>query len=280
MSVVKITIQQYFYRTGLIREEIPLRNGRRHGITHTWHKNGRLASEEPYRHGLPHGVCRHWDEAGRLLGKYRMLRGTGVQRSWHDNGQLQMEVSTVHGEFCGRNRIWLRDGTLLSERFYLCGRIVGPDKYREAAAKDKTLPKFRGKPAKLPPKNGATKKHIYQVFVASLLEKQKHKEAMAWLTRNGGDKTAHSLGRFKRERNAAQFVQQLYHAGAATVIAPDIYDNKAGDQFADCLLVRLPKNPAKRNAVRRVCVQLRRRDLGALQPDKDIGESYLYLYLA
>jgi hypothetical protein len=64
------------------------------------------------------------------------------------------------------------------------------------------------------------------------------------------------------------------------VIAPDIYGNKAGDQFADCLLVRLPKNPAKRKAVRRVCAQLRTRDLGALQPDVDIGETYLYLYLA
>jgi hypothetical protein len=99
------------------------------------------------------------------------------------------------------------------------------------------------------------------------------------LTKNGGDKTAHSLGRFKGERDAAQFVQQLYHAGAAKVIAPDIYDNKAGDQFADCLLVRLPNNPAKRKAVRRVCEQLRRRDLGATQPDEDIGETYLYLYL-
>jgi hypothetical protein len=278
--VVKTTIQRYFYRTGLIREEIPLRNGQRHGVARTWHRNGQLASEEPYRNGLSHGVCRQWDEAGRLLGKYRMLRGTGIQRAWHDNGQLQMEVSTVRGEFCGRNRIWLRDGTLLSERFFVHGRIVSPVKYHEAAARDKTLPRFRGKPANLPPTNGATRKHIYRVFVASLLEKQHRGEARAWLTKNGGEETAHSLGRFKRERDAVQFVQQLYQAGAAKVIAPDIYGNKAGDQFADCLLVRLPKNPAKRNAVRRVCAQLRRRDLGAVQPDEDIGEAYLYLYLA
>lgn len=215
-----------------------------------------------------------------MLGKYRMVRGTGIQRAWHDNGRLQMEVSTVRGEFCGRNRIWLRDGTLLSERFYVHGRIVSLDEYREAGARDKTLPKFRGNPANLPPKNGATQKHIYRVFVASLLEKQNHSEARVWFNKNGGDKTAHWLGRFKRERDAARFVQQLYHAGAAKVIAPDIYGNKAGDQFADCLLVRLPKNPAKRKAVRRLCAQLRGRDLGAMQPDEDIGETFLYLYLA
>jgi hypothetical protein len=208
-----------------------------------------------------------------------MVSGTGIQRAWHDNGQLQMEVSTVRGEFCGRNRIWLRDGTLLSERFYVHGRIVSLDEYRKVAARDKTLPRFRGKPADLPPKNGAMQKHIYRVFVASLLEKRNHHEARAWLTRNGGKATAHSLGRFKRESAAAQFVQRLYHAGATKVIAPDISGNNGGDQFADCLLVRLPKNPAKRKAVRRVCAQLRTHDLGAVQPDEDIGETYLYLYL-
>ncbi len=278
--MVSTTIQRHFYRTGLLREEVLLRNGRRHGVARTWHKNGVLASEEPCRNGVPHGTCRQWGEAGRLLGKYRMVRGTGIQRAWHDNGQLQMEVSTVRGEFCGRNRIWLRDGTLLSERFYVHGRIVSLDEYLEAAARDKTLPRFRGEPTNPPPKNGATQKHVYRVFVASLLEKQHHSEAKAWLTKNGGEATAHSLGRFKRERDAARFVQQLYHAGAAKVIAPDIYGNQAGDQFADCLLVRLPKNPAKRKAVRRVCAQLRTRDIGAMQPDKDIGETYLYLYLA
>ena len=256
-----------------------MRNGHRHGVARTWHKNGVLASEEPYQNGVPHGICRQWDEAGRLLGKYKMVYGTGIQRAWHDNGQLQMEVSTVCGQFSGLNRIWLRDGTLLSERFYVHGQIVSPEEYRVAAARDKTLPRFRGKPANLPPKNGATQKHIYRVFVASLLEKQNHSEARVWLNRNGGDKTTHSLGRFKREADAAQLVEQLYHAGAAKVIAPDIYDNKAGDQFADCLLVRLPKNTEKRKAVRRVCTQLRRRDLGAMQPDKDIDEIYLYLYL-
>ncbi|MBK9140555.1 MAG: hypothetical protein IPM17_17675 [Verrucomicrobia bacterium] len=276
---MKTTIQQHFYRAGLVREEIPLRNGHRHGVHRTWHKNGVLASEEPYVNGLLDGICRQWDEAGHLLGKYRMVRGTGIQRAWHDNGQLQMEVSTVRGEFSGRNRIWLRDGTLLSERFYLRGRVVSADEYREAAVKDRTLPRCRGTSAKPLPRNGATEKHIYRVFLESLLEKSKRTDAREWLHKNGGEAAAHSLGRFKREGDAAKFVEQLYHAGAAKVIAPDIYSNKAGDQFADCLLVRLPKEPAKRKAVRRVCEQLRRRDLGAVKPTEDIGEPYVYLYL-
>jgi hypothetical protein len=243
-----------------------------------------LASEEPYKNGLPHGICRQFDEAGRLLGKYKMVNGTGIQRAWHDNGQLQLEVSTVRGEFCGRNRIWLRDGTLLSERFYLNGRVVSADNYREAAAKDKTLPKFRGKPAKLPPKDHTTEKHILRVFVASLLEKQNRREGRRWLQKQNGCQTGRSLGRFKPAHDAAKsetgkFVRELYSAGATAVIVPDIYSNKAGKQFADCLVVHLPKNPAKRKAIRRVCTQLRKRNLGAVEPSKDIGENHLYLSL-
>ena len=277
---MKAIVQKSYYRNGQLREELPLRTGQRHGIARTWHKNGQLASEEPYRDGLPHGVCRQWDEAGRLLGEYRMLRGTGIQRAWHDNGQLQIEVSTVRGEFCGRNRIWLRDGTLLSERFYDHGRAVSAAMYRALAANGKVLPKIQGRPAKLPPKTIATQRHIYRVFVSALLGKPNRREARTWLTRKASDTTARSLGGFKREKDALKLVEALYKAGATNVIAPDSYANKAGDQFADCLLVRLPKNTAKRKAIRQVCAQLRRRKLGAVQPDEDIGEAYLYLYLA
>jgi len=257
-----------------------VRNGRRHGVARIWHRNGKRASEEPYENGLLHGVCRHWNEAGRLVGEYRMIHGTGLQRDWHDNGKLQIEVSTVHGEFCGRNRIWLRDGTLLTEQFYLHGLAVSAKTYRAAATKDKTLPRFRGKPARLTGKSRVKPLHIHRVFVDSLLAKRKQCEARNWLAKKTSDPTARSLGRFKRENDAAKFVEALYQAGAVEVTVPDLYRNKARDQFADCLLVQLPKNAARRKAVRQVCGQLRTRKLGAVQPEKDIGESHLYLSLA
>jgi hypothetical protein len=274
------TTQQNYYRNGQLRERVPLRNGRRHGLVRTWHKNGKPATEEPYQNGLPNGICRQWNDAGRLLGKYRIIQGKGIQRAWHDNGKLQIEVSTLRGEFCGRNRIWLRDGTLISERFYLRGQVVGANAYREATAKDKSLPRFRGKPAKLPPKGRTTERHILNVFVGSLLAKPNPSEARKWLAKRAADQTARSLGRFKCEYDAAKFVEALYQAGAVEVIAPDIYRNKARDQFSDCLLVQLPKSAAKRKSIRRVCAQLRRRKLGAVQPDKEIGESHLVLSLA
>jgi len=242
--VVKTTIQRQFYRNGQIREEIPLRNGQRHGIARTWHKNGQLMSEEPYQNGLLHGVCRQWSETGRLLGKYRMTHGTGAQRLWHDNGKRHLELFSVNGDMSGCYRLWLHDGTLLSKEIYLRGRIVTAKKYRVARAKDASLPKLIGGPVKSWPKTCAEEKHMQEVFFRYLLRRPNRFEARKWLEAGGQRKRL--LGRFKREKDALKLVEQLYKAGASEVIAPDVYSNKAGDQFAET----------------------------------DIGETHLYLLLA
>ena len=254
-----------------------MKNGLRHGVSSTWHKNGVLATEEPYQNDLLHGTCCQWDENGRLLGKYKMVHGTGIQRIWHDNGCLQMEISTRSGEACGRTRVWLADGTLISDSLYLHQKSVSAGEYRAAAAQDKSLPKFRGRLLKVPPEDSTLQKRMLRVLVAWLLEKPNCSEARKWLSKASTDKSARSLGRFKRKQDSIKFVQSLYEAGAVKVIAPDIYASKAGDQFADCLVVQLPMDAARRKAVRKVCGQLQKRKLGAMQPGDDIGESYLYL---
>src|ERR1035438_8440092 len=278
VGLVKKTIEKAFHRNGQLREIVPLRNGRRHGVVRVWHKNGVLANEERYLNGFLHGVCRQWSEAGRLLGEYRMAHGTGVQRTWHENGRLQLEFSTVRGDFSGRYRLWLHDGALMSEEINLHGRPVTAEEYRAARAKDKSLPMLNGETVMPFPKTVATEKHIHEVFVRSLLAQKNHAEVRKWL--ESGGNAVRSLGRFKRESDALKFVQALYKAGATEVIAPDIYAGKTGDQFADCLLVKLPGIAAKRKAIRKVCAALPKRKLGAFQPDKDIGETHLYLLLA
>ena len=278
IGFVKKSIEKTFHRNGQLREVVPLRNGRRHGVLRAWHKNGVLENEEPYQNGLLHGLCRQWSESGRLLGKYRMVHGTGVQRAWHENGRLQLELSTVRGEYSGRYRLWLHDGALLSDDIYLHGRPVTAEEYRAARAKDKSLPKLTAKAGKPLLNSIATDKRAHEVFVRFLLAQKRRSEARTWL--EGGGRASRSLGRFKREDDALKFVAALYKAGATKVIAPDIYDGKTGDQFSDCLIVRLPNIAARRKAIRKVCAQLSKRKLGAFLPDKDIGESHLYLLLA
>jgi hypothetical protein len=191
---------------------------------------------------------------------------------------LQLEFSTVRGDFSGRYRLWLHDGALMSAEINLHGRPVTAEEYRAARAKDKSLPMLNGETVMPLPKTVATEKHIHEVFVRSLLAQKNRAKVRKWL--ESGGNAVRSLGRFKRVSDALEFVEALYKVGATEVIAPDIYASKTGDQFADCLLVKLPRIAAKRKAIRKVCAALPKRKLGAFQPDKDIGESHLYLLLA
>ena len=274
------TVHRNFYRNGQLHEEVPLRNGRKHGLFRTWHKNGVLASVEPYRDGLLHGTCRQWDEHGKQLGKFVMIHGTGTQRTWHDNGQVQLEISMIDGEFCGPSCVWLQDGTLVSERIYLFGKLASAAEYRVAAAKNARLPRLPGRRHRTPPMGIALKKHIHRMFVQRLLTKPNHCDAEKWLHKNPSDHTGRCVGRFKRESESLKFVEALSRAGATGVIVPDIYKNKEGDQLADSLLVHLPRSPARRKAIRSICSQLQKKKLGAMEPSEDIGESYLYLSMS
>jgi hypothetical protein len=84
----------------------------------------------------------------------------------------------------------------------------------------------------------------HEFFIQSLLE-QPCAEAGHRLERSE-NLDLHSLARFRTSRAAFKFVQSLYGAGAEAVIAAVIYNGKNGKEFADHLLIELPKAEGKR----------------------------------
>jgi hypothetical protein len=164
------------------------------------------------------------------------------------------------------------------EDFTVFNRKVTPAQYRRAAATDARLPKLRGRIGKPPVDSPAMEQHSYRVFVGWMLKKRNCVEAGNWL--KAADKKKRTLGRFKRASAAVKFVEELYQAGAVQVIAPEIYHNKRGDEFADCLLVQFSQKASQRKAIRAVCARFLKGGLGAIQPDQDWGETHLYVSLA
>ena len=253
--------------------------GELHGLYRTWHFNGQLAEKLRYHHGRLHGISRQWNEKGRLLGSFTMNHGTGRQRYWHQNGKLRLEINSFNGKFFGRMRIWLRDGTLVQETYYISNVDVTRAAYLKAARKHPDWPQHEGQPAGRVAREGpALKRKEYELFIESLLGKC-HAEARQWLS-VAKNSDLRSLARFRTAKAALQFVETLYAVGAETVIATLIYAGRRGKQFADRLLVRLPKASAKRKALRKICQELCAKRGGAMLPDeKDIGESHLFINL-
>jgi len=275
----KRRIERFYYRNGQIRLENREVEGEFHGLCRAWHYNGQLAEEQRYHHGKLHGISRQWDEKGRLLGSFTMNHGTGTQRYWHNNGRLRLEINSFTGKFFGPTRAWLRDGTLVQEDFYISNVDVSRAAYLKAARKHPDWPQHEGQPAGRVAREGpALKRKEHELFIESLLAKS-HAEARQWL--NAAKTPDHrSLARFRTAKAALQFVETLYAAGAEAVIAAVIYAGRHGKQFSDRLLVKLPKTPAKRRALRQICQDLCAKRGGALLPDeKDMGESHLFILL-
>jgi hypothetical protein len=275
----KLRIKRFYYRNGHVHAEIKEVGGEFHGPNRTWHHNGQQAEELRYRHGLLHGISRHWDENGRLLGSFTMNHGTGTQHYWHQNGKLRLEINSFNGKFFGRTRTWLRDGTLVQETYYISNVDVTRAAYLKAARKHPDWPQHEGQPAGRVAREGpALKRKEHELFIESLLEKS-HAEARQWLSATKNP-DLRSLARFRTTKAALRFVETQYAAGAEAVIALPIYAGRRGELFADWLLVKLPGAPSKRRALRTLSQDFCNKRDGALLPEKDFGESHLFLRLA
>jgi antitoxin component YwqK of YwqJK toxin-antitoxin module len=274
----KLRVQRFYYRNGRIHTEIRELDGQLHGPYRTWHFNGQMAEELHYHHGLLHGTSRYWDEKGRLLGSFTMKHGTGCMRNWHDNGRLRWEVDCVEGKFTGRNRGWLQDGTLVQETYHINYGNVSRAVYLKAARRHADWPQYKGQRAgKVIRPSLTLERKRHELFIASILKKS-HTEAREWLSAAKHPKQR-SLAKFRTARAALRFVETIYAVGAEAVIVAPIYPGGRGRLFADWLLIKLPRMPSKRRAVRKLCQDFCHRRGGALLPEKDFGESHLFMRL-
>ena len=269
-----------YYRSGQIYTETRTVDGQFHQVQRIWHRNGQLAQELRYQHGRLHGVCREWDHNGRLLGKFTMSHGTGLQQYWYDNGKLKLEISSLDGKFHGRTRDWLQDGTLAHEHFFISNQAVSRAAYLKIAKKNPDWPQYEAEPAGKAIRSRAVfERRTFEQFIQSILKKPGLAEARIWL-KGETRPQSRSLAKFATTKTAIKFVEQLYAAGAASVIITAISADKRKKLFADWLVVELPSAKSKRAALRKICEDFCQRRRGAVMPEKETGETHLYLMLA
>lgn len=273
MRSPRIKIERSFYRNGSLREETFMAGRERHGSHRTWHPNGRPASVTFYEHGRLHGLCQQWNAQGEPLGAFQMTHGTGIHREWFPNGQLQFEASMIAGKFTGRIRVWLRDGTLVSEQFAIENHNVTPAAYAKASAKNKDWPRYpTAKGARKFPSPAEIEQREFDLLIQSLLAQKTKRTALLWL--KAGAKRR-SLGHFNF-RQAAELVQKLFDADARQIFAVDIYSDKAGKQFSDALLVKLPPEKGARLAIRQLLTKLPAKLRAGVLPVEDFGQEFLF----
>ena len=173
----KVVGRRVYDKDGRLQYEVPLKEGKTHGIIYTFHDES-VDSREPFRNGLAHGTAKQWAVDGELIGTYTMKNGTGLdlwrcknnwgtgrvylaearyikRGMWHgfewwlDESQKRVE-SERHfwdNDPHGIEREWSSKYRLKRgfPRYWIHGKRVTKRQYLRAALTDSTLPLFREK---------------------------------------------------------------------------------------------------------------------------------------
>lgn len=268
----KAEVKRTYHRNGRLFQEVPFVGDEINGVVREWHKNGTLVKEVPMMNGLRHGLCKEWNEKGELLGTFEMNMGTGVSKHWFPNRQLQMEISVISETFTGRQREWDDDGTLVEEKFFLKNQHVTKEEYERACQTDSSLPSYASADIREKPVVEKSRRKKSERLLKTLLGTKKA-EAIEWLKTNRGaaKKTLDELS----ARKSLALVSELYKTGAVKVLAVDIDESPKGEQSTDKLIVDLPTDAAKRDAIREWCAH----HSFLFSPETDQGQPHLAIFL-
>lgn len=270
----KPEIERIYHRNGRVFQEVPFLGGKINGVIREWHKNGVLAKEVPMKNGVRHGVCKQWNDKGELLGTFEMNMGTGTSKQWFQNGQTEFEASIVDEAFTGRLRRWNDDGELVQETFFLKNKTLSDDEYDRARQSDPSLPSYGERPDENRPVlvGDRSRRRSHQRLIARLLS-SRTASAMDWLKTHAPN-SMKTLAELNTAKSIA-LVTAFYDAGAVDVLAVDIDDDPKGNENADKLVIILPTNQEKRQAIRKRCARRKMQ----FSPENETGHSHLAVFL-
>lgn len=270
----KPDIERTYYKNGRPYQEVPFVGGKINGIIREWHRSGALAREVPMKDGQRHGVCKQWNNKGELLGTFEMNMGSGISKQWYPNGQLEFEASVINETFTGRLRHWNEHGQLTAENFFLNNKKVAKAEYDREQESDPDLPAYADADETHPKRTKRGGRHEGPERLLRRLLSTRKAEAREWLhaSTSASKKMLDDLSTNK----SAALVEELYTAGAATVLAADIDEDMKGNQTADKLVVALPTNARQREAIRELCAHKKL----IFSPEHETGQSHLAILFA
>ena len=269
----EVKVERTFHRNGRVFQEVPFVGGKINGVLREWHRNGVLVKEVPMKDGVRHGICKQWNDKGELLGTFEINMGTGISKQWFPNGQSEFEATIVDEKFTGRMRRWDEDGNLVQETFFQGNKMASREEYQRVAEANPSLPSYTqesdDQPTAVPGSRGRRSGH--ERIIARLLS-TRTANALEWLNTTSPESTK-TLGKMTAAKSVA-FVTALHDVGAVEVLAVDIDEDRTGNQNADKLVIVLPTDQSKRQAIRKHCA----RKKCEISPESETGHSYLAVF--
>ena len=98
--------------------EIPIQEGKAHGLSMGWFEDGQMETQETFVEGVSHGVRTRWYPSGAKKSETTIVDGVanGLHVDWHDNDKdnKAAEATMVDGQAHGLAESWYPSGKLKS----------------------------------------------------------------------------------------------------------------------------------------------------------------------
>lgn len=119
-------IETFWKPSGKLKDKRPIKNGKVHGNSLTFHPNGNLWSEKEYVVGKQHGVQRDYFENGELEQIMNFSKGKlhGSYKVWYENRQLRKMGSYKNGKRHGEIKFFDEEGKIIQDDLYKDGKKV------------------------------------------------------------------------------------------------------------------------------------------------------------
>ncbi len=94
-----IKIKKSYYSDGSIKSEVPIVEGKRHGIAKNFYSDGTVSHKVVYENGLRHGASKWYYETGELYRETPYVKGKmeGIRKKYYRNGNLKAEIPFRNG---------------------------------------------------------------------------------------------------------------------------------------------------------------------------------------
>lgn len=114
------------YANGRLHHLTQIKDGKRHGLSVSWHRNGKKVEQGRFEEGVQVGVWRNWYDNGQLVAETTLKDGKaeGKNVNWHRNGKKKLESHYKNGKLNGVKTTWDSYGNIKSRILYRNGEEV------------------------------------------------------------------------------------------------------------------------------------------------------------
>lgn len=116
-STDSIKILKKYDEFGNLKQEIPVKDKKRHGIVKQYYNDGSLHSEISYVNNIKNGLTKWYYKSGELYRETHYVDGKidGMRKFYHRNGQLKAEIPYKDGEQIPGIKEYTTSGTLVNQ---------------------------------------------------------------------------------------------------------------------------------------------------------------------